>query len=106
MLKKTFTIALILRIPDDENKFRLSTNISDFTTSAVLSQLDLVDNLYHSVAFYSKSLNIHKQNYKIYNKELLAIFQALKEYKYYLKEYLETFEIWSNYLNLTYFRSA
>ena len=59
-LKEAFTTALILRILDNVNKFRLSTNISDFATSTVLFQLDLVDSLFHSVAFYSKSLNIYK----------------------------------------------
>ena len=72
-LKKTFTIAPILIIPNNENKFKLSTDMSDFTIGAVLFQLNLIDNLYHSIAFYSKSLNVHERNYEIYDKELLAI---------------------------------
>ena len=106
MLKKAFTTAFILRIPDDENKFKLSTNMSNFAISVVLSQLDLVDNLYYSVAFYSKSLNVYEQNYEIYNKELLAILRALKEYRHYLEGHPLFFEIWSDHLNLTYFRVA
>ena len=106
MLKKAFITAPILRISDNKNLFRLFTNVSDFATSMVLSQLDPVDGLFHPVAFYLKSLNVYKQNYKIYNKKLLAIFQAFEEYKHYLKEYLLPFKIWSNYLNLTYFRAA
>ena len=74
MLKKAFTTASILEILNNENKFRLFTDVSDFTTGTVLFQLDPVDNLYHSVVFYLKLLNIYKYNYKIYNKELLAIF--------------------------------
>ena len=65
--------APILRILDDKNPFRLSTDISDFATSVVLAQLDLVDGLFHPVVFYLKLLNIHEHNYKIYNKELFAI---------------------------------
>ena len=72
----------------------------------VLSQLDLVDNLFHFVAFYLKSLNIYKQNYKIYDKELLTILRAFEEYRHYLEEYLKLFEIWSDHLNLIYFRVA
>ena len=93
MLKQAFTTASILRIPDDENPFRLSTDVSNFATSAVLSQLDLVDSLFHSVAFYSKSLNVYEQNYEIYNKELLAILRALKEYRHYLEGHPLFFEI-------------
>ena len=73
MLKKAFITALILRILDDENLFKLSTNTSNFTTGVVLSQLNSVDSLFHFVAFYLKSLNVHKQNYEIYDKKLLAI---------------------------------
>ena len=59
-LKQAFTTAPILRIPDDENKFKLSTNASNFTISTVLFQLNSVNNLYHPIAFYSKLLNIYK----------------------------------------------
>jgi len=37
VLKKAFTIALVLRIPNDEDLFKLSTSTSDFVTGAVLS---------------------------------------------------------------------
>jgi len=72
VLKKIFTTASVLRVPNDEKNFKLSTNISKFTTRAVLLQK-------HQLLGYSiqilllKSLYIHKRNYKIYNKELLAI---------------------------------
>jgi len=37
VLKKAFTMALVLRIPNDEDPFKLSTDTSDFVTGAVLS---------------------------------------------------------------------
>jgi hypothetical protein len=64
------------------------------------------DGLWHPVAFYSKSLNKHEQNYEIYNKELLAIIQALEEYCHYLEGHNSPMEIWSDHLNLTYFCQA
>lgn len=74
VLKKAFlTSAPILRIPDDCNPFRLATDASDFAVGAVLYQLDPEDNLWHPVAFYSKSLSVHEGNYEINDKELLAI---------------------------------
>ena len=105
-LKLAFTTAPILRIPDDENPFRLETDSSDFATGAVLSQLAPEDNMWHPVAFYSKSLGVHERNYKIYDKELLAIIRALEEYRQHLEGHPETIEIWSDHQNLTYFKKA
>ena len=72
-LKKAFTTAPVLRIPDDKDPFKLSTNASDFTTRAILSQKNMQTNLWYPVAFFSKSLDVHERNYKIYDKELLAV---------------------------------
>ena len=70
VLKKAFTMAPVLRIPNNKDPFKLSTNGSNFATGAVLSQKDIQTNLWHPVAFFSKLLNIHEKNYKIYNNYL------------------------------------
>jgi len=44
-LKKAFTMALVLRIPNDKDLFKLSTDASNFATEAVLSQKDMQTNL-------------------------------------------------------------
>ena len=103
-LKRAFTSAPILRIPDDENPFRLETDASDVATGAVLSQLDPSDNLWHPVAFYSKSLNVHERNYEIYDKELLGIVRALEEYRQHLEGHPIPIEIHSDHKNLTFFK--
>jgi hypothetical protein len=54
----------------------LYTNASDYATSAILEQDDALRHS-HPVAFYSKSLQPAKRNYKIHDKELLAIIHAL-----------------------------
>ena len=51
-LKKAFTTAPVLRIPNDEDLFKLSTDTSDFVTGAVLSQKNIQTNLWHPVAFF------------------------------------------------------
>jgi len=38
-------MASVLRIPNDEDLFKLSTNASDFAIGAVLSQKDMQTNL-------------------------------------------------------------
>jgi len=105
-LKKAFTMAPILRIPNDKDPFKLSTNASDFATGAVLSQKDMQTNLWHPVAFFSKLLDVHEKNYEIYNKELLAVIRGLEEYRHYLEGHPHKIEIWSDHQNLTYFRTA
>jgi len=105
-LKKAFTTAPVLRIPNDEDPFKLSTNASDFATGAVLSQKDMQNNLWHPVAFFSKSLDVHERNYEIYDKELLAVIRGLEEYRHHLEGHPHKIEIWSDHQNLTYFRTA
>ena len=63
-------MAPVLRIANDEDLFKLSTNASNFITGAVLSQKDMQTNLWHLVAFFSKLLDVYKRNYEIYDKEL------------------------------------
>ncbi|EJF55503.1 marY1-like reverse transcriptase, partial [Dichomitus squalens LYAD-421 SS1] len=92
-LKTAFTTAPILQIPNDTAPYRLETDSSDFATGAVLEQLG-EDKLWHLVAFYSKSLNVHERNYENYDKELLAIIRALEEYQHYLEGHPEPIEIW------------
>ena len=104
-LKDAFTSAPILQIPNETAPYRLETDSSDFATGAVLEQIG-DDKLWHPVAYYSKSLNEHERNYEIYDKELLAIIRGLEEYRHYLEGHPEPFEIWSDHLNLTYFRQA
>ena len=105
-LKKAFTMALVLRIPNDEDPFKLSTNASDFATGAVLSQKNMQTNLWHPVAFFSKSLDVHERNYEIYDKELLAVIWGLEEYRHHLEGHPYKIEIWSDHQNLTYFKTA
>ena len=45
VLKKAFTMAPVLRIPNDKDLFKLSTDTSDFATRAVLLQKDMQTNL-------------------------------------------------------------
>ena len=73
VLKKAFTTAPVLRIPNDKDSFKLSTNASNFATGAILSQKNMQTNLWYPVAFFFKSLDVYKRNYEIYDKELLAV---------------------------------
>ena len=85
-------------------KFCLEVDALGYALGGVLSQLQ--DDKWHSVTFISCTMMDAKLNYDIYNKELLAIMYALKEWRPYLLDAHKTFEIWTDHKNLLYFRKA
>jgi len=46
-----------------------------------------------------------EHNYKIYDKEMLAVIRYLEAWRHFLKDTKEKFEIWSDHKNLEYFMS-
>ena len=73
------TTALVLMFPQDSEPFWVEVDSSDFAIGAVLSQQLTADEKWHPVAFYSKSLSSVEWNYKIHDKEMLAIIRASEE---------------------------
>jgi len=73
------TTTPVLMSSQDSESFQVEANSSDFATGAVLSQQLTIEKKWHSMAFYSKSLFSMKWNYKIHDKEMLAIIHVLKE---------------------------
>jgi hypothetical protein len=105
-LKELVTSAPVLTTPTDDQPFCIEADSSDFTTSAVLSQLSLEDGKWHPVAYYSKSLSETERNYEIHDKEMLAIIRALDEWRHFLEGATHKVEIWTNHKNLEYFMLA
>jgi len=58
------------------------------------------------VTYISKLLNEAKKNYKIHDKEMLAIIQCLEAWRHFLKGVKNQFKIWTDYKNLEYFMKA
>jgi len=105
-LKMAVTTALVLMSPQDLEPFQVEADSSDFATGAVLSQQSTADGKWHPVVFYSKSLSSVEQNYKIHNKEMLAIIRALEEWRHFLEGATYPVEIWTDHKNLEYFMMA
>ncbi|KAI0991734.1 hypothetical protein K3495_g16453, partial [Podosphaera aphanis] len=59
--------------------------------------------MWHPVAFHPRTLSGPEENYKIHDKELLAIIQCLKEWRAELTSVLEPFLILTNHRALEYF---
>ena len=81
-LKELFTAEPILKIYTLSLPTVVKTDILDFTLSIYLVQKYLDG--WHPVAYYSYKMTPLKLNYNIYNKELLGIVTALKEWKAFL----------------------
>jgi len=105
-LKEQITTAPILALLDNLRPFQIEADSSDFATGAMLSQQSPEDNKWHPVAFLSKSLSPVEWNYKIHNKEMLAIVRALEEWRHFVEGVEHRCEIWTDHKNLQYFMTA
>jgi len=63
--------------PDLDKEFRVEADTSNFAIGGVLS-IKCEDNKWRPVTYIFKSLNETKQNYEIYNKEMLAVICCLE----------------------------
>jgi len=61
------------------------------------------DELWRPVTFISKSLSDTERNYKIHDKEILAVVRCLEAWKHFLEGATMKFEIWTDHKNLEYF---
>ncbi|ESK80854.1 hypothetical protein Moror_15425 [Moniliophthora roreri MCA 2997] len=78
LLKKKFLSEPVLIMPDTDKPFIIEADALKWATGAVLQQQG-EDREWHPCGYLSKSLSSMEQNYKIYDRELLVIVQALME---------------------------
>jgi len=105
-LKTAVTTALVLVSPQELDPFQIEADSLDFATGAVSSQLSMKDRKWYPVVFCSKSLSSMEQNYKIHDKEMLAIICVLEKWRHFLEGVTHLVEIWTNHKNLKYFMTA
>ena len=74
-LKKKIMSQLALSLLEREGKFRVKTNASGHAIGRVLSQEQ--EKKWKPIAFLSRTMQLVERNYKIYNKKLLVIVEAL-----------------------------
>ena len=105
ILKKRFTEEPVLMMPDHSWTFQIESDTSKYASGAVLTQMDSNGDR-HPVAFMSKTFNDTEKRYEIYDRELLGIVQALKEWRHYIQGSGHTTMVHTDHKNLTYFRKA
>jgi len=92
----------VLAAPDLDKEFRVEADALNYATGGVLS-MRCSDELGRPVAFISKSLSDTERNYKIHNKEMLAVVRCLEAWRHFLEGMTIKFKIWTDYKNLEYF---
>jgi hypothetical protein len=104
-LKYAFTTAPVLAHFQPDRPSTIETDASDFAIAAVLSQPD-ADGVLHPVAFHSRKLTAAELNYEIYDKEMLAIIVAVREWRAYLEGAAHPFIVYTDHRNLEYFTTT
>jgi len=93
----------VLAMPNDDGQYRVECDASYYASGAILSQQQ-PNNSWRPIAFASWTMTPAQRNYQIYDKEFLAIINALTEWRQYLLGAAKTFEIITDHRNLEYYR--
>ncbi|KAA0036674.1 pol protein [Cucumis melo var. makuwa] len=94
-LKQKLVTAPVLTVPDGSGSFVIYSNASKKGLGCVLMQQGKV------VAYASRQLKTHEQNYPTHDLELAAVVFALKIWRHYL--YGEKIQIYTDHKSLKYF---
>ena len=105
-LKKAFTTTPVLTHWIPGSPLIIKMDMSDYTLTAILSTVSLMDNEVHPIAFHSCTFTPPELNYDVHDKELLTIFEAFKIWHHYLKGSLIPIDMVMDHKNLEYFSTT
>ena len=104
-LKKAFTSTPIFTHWIPNAQLIVETDASDYALAEILSIVN-EDNKVYPVTFYSCTFTAAELNYDIYDKELLAIFEAFKIWQHYLEGLAYPINVVMDHKNLEYFSTT
>ena len=104
-LQQAFTSAPVLQHYQPELPLTIEADASDFALGCILSQTSPAGEL-HPVCFYSRKFTPAELNYPIYDKELLAVVAAFKQWRVYLEGAATPVKVYTDHKNLEYFSTA
>ena len=102
LLCKVFINVSILVHFDSVLKIKIETDASNFALTDIISQL-LMNEEWHSVAFWSRKMISSENRYKMHNQKLLVIVIIFKHWCHYLKDSYQIIEILTDHNNLQEF---
>ena len=92
-------------MPDTSKLFFVMTNALLTAKGGVLMQKDSNGDL-HSCTYHSTTFSPTEWNYNIYDRALLVVIQALKEWRHYLTRMEHPVTVITNHKNLGYFKQS
>jgi len=101
-MKVAFMSQPVLLMPDYNKPFKIELDALLYATGAVLLQQD-TNGEWHPVAFHSQSMSPTERNYQVYDRELMAIIRALRDWRCYIYGSMFTTIVWTDHHNLTYY---
>ena len=83
----------------------METDASDYAVAGILS-ITCADGEIRPVAYYSRTLTAPELNYDTHDKELLAIFEAFRNWRHYLEGSASPIDVVTDHKNLEYFSTT
>ena len=80
----------------------METDVSGHAIGGVFLQEQ--EGKWKPIAFLLRTMQPVERNYKIYDKKLLVIVEALTKWRWYLLDTIENCEVYTDYENLKYFK--
>ena len=102
-LKAALSSAPILRYWNPDLPTRVETDASISVCAGALLQQQPDDDLWHPVAFFSKTMSPAEMNYPIHDREMLAIILALEEWRAELTSVSQRFDVITDHQALLFF---
>ncbi|GFU40796.1 retrovirus-related Pol polyprotein from transposon 17.6 [Trichonephila clavipes] len=96
--KQALADAALLAHPSPSAPLALHVNASDYAIGGALHQV--VDSELQPLAFFSRKLTSSEKSYSAYDRELLAIYSAIRHFRYMLEA--RDFTVFTNHKPLTY----
>ena len=97
-IKQALASATLLFHPKQDATTSIMTDASDYAVGAVLQQY--VDQQWCPIAYFSKTLKQPETKYSTYDRELLAIYLAIKHFRHFVEG--RTFTVFTDHKPLTY----
>ena len=86
----------VLKFPDFNSTFYLTTDSSSTGLGAALFQIDEEKDCFAPVAFYARALTKHEKNYPATKLELLGVHDAIKHFRVYLGDSSKKFVLFTD----------
>ena len=96
--KESLAEAALLAHPKPEGQLAIFSDASDHTIGAALQQK--VNDDWQPIAFFSKKLTSCEQKYSAYDRELYAIYSAIKHFRHYVEA--RQFTVYTDHKPITY----